>query len=330
MKIIGDVYPIQRLRTGLWSFDRAFRKAPTKDQPVPEWGFPLNSGMEIYGYRKTGKSTVAFSLAGIIARILNGDVSVYDLEGYDPTQMKDILQAQGFDNTLYYISEEYDEEGLDKMIEIMIEKNPVVSVLDSVGAISPVGEVDGSTGEVNMGRRGMLLAKFYRKYMKAKRGKVRTLFSTNHMLPSLGSYGVSTPGGTVKDFLNAMQIQISKNEKFEEGTFVLQGKVKFNRFGQEGRNFLTATLPGTGIHVGLTYVFECLSLKLVTKSKGWIKQGATNHGRLTDLVEKAKMGEDVFQPFKELLEVRENQEKEMDAEIADEEERKRNETEDED
>ena len=52
IKFIGDVYPVQRFVTGLWSLDRAlgFRG---------ENGMPLRSLVELYGHEHSGKSSLA-------------------------------------------------------------------------------------------------------------------------------------------------------------------------------------------------------------------------------------------------------------------------------
>ena len=56
IKFIGDIYPVQRVLTGLWSLDRAlgFRG---------DNGVPLRSLFELYGHEHSGKSTLAWYIA---------------------------------------------------------------------------------------------------------------------------------------------------------------------------------------------------------------------------------------------------------------------------
>ena len=53
----GEVPTVDRFPTGLWSLDRALGQNG-------QWGAPLRSIYEIYGYPHVGKSSLSYYLAG--------------------------------------------------------------------------------------------------------------------------------------------------------------------------------------------------------------------------------------------------------------------------
>ena len=60
--ILGKSVPVQRINTGLYSFDHAFINREG------EVGFPVGKGVEIFGNTFLGKSTITYGLAGIVAK----------------------------------------------------------------------------------------------------------------------------------------------------------------------------------------------------------------------------------------------------------------------
>jgi KaiC/GvpD/RAD55 family RecA-like ATPase len=77
INIKGDAPSITRLETGLYSFDRAF------ENRKGEIGFPLGKGVEVFGATNTGKSTIVYGLAGMIASAQERFIALADLEGFD-------------------------------------------------------------------------------------------------------------------------------------------------------------------------------------------------------------------------------------------------------
>ena len=95
INIIGDAPTIKRLETGLYSFDRSF------ENRKGDIGFPLGKGIEVFGATNTGKSTIVYGLAGIIASFQKRNISLADLEGFDPDFL--IVKALIFQRNLLKI-----------------------------------------------------------------------------------------------------------------------------------------------------------------------------------------------------------------------------------
>ena len=303
LKITGHANEVERSITGLHSFDLAFGNNEN------EIGFPLRTMSEWFGVPFCGKSTVVSSLAGILAQDLASNISLVDLEGFDPKLLRGILTGVRFSGTLHSILEEKDEETLDALIEDLW-KDYAVGIVDAVGMISPLSEREGAVGEANMGRRARIMSQFSRKslYMLRANEEPKCVFLVNHYHPNLGGYGMTAPGGKTKEYASNVRVLLSrvkwqsKDRTLPEGSYVIKGKVKKNKWGYEGREFFLFMLAGKGIHKGLTALWDAKHLKRVKINKGIIKIGDDNYTNTKEALAKAHEGdEEFFQPFIDLL-----------------------------
>lgn len=300
--ILGDSIPVQRIRTGLHSFDRAFTNREG------EVGFPIGKGVEIYGATFCGKSTITYGLAGILGKAIEKDIALADFEGFDPKFLKTVLESSGFNGNIFCIQEEEDEEALDALLVTLKDKKYGVGILDSIGAISPVSEAEGDLGEANMGKRAFLMAQFTRKALKIMRSDdSKTIFMINHAYPKIGGRGLDTPGGEVKKYLASIRIAVKrkyvkgKYEEYPDGSYIIEGTVVKNRWGLKDRTFNLFVLSGKGIHSGLTAMYDAISLGLATKERT-IKIGGTVYGTMKEMVQAAHEGkDDTFIPFWDIL-----------------------------
>lgn len=298
MEIIGTTSHVQRICTGLHSFDRAFVNQ------AGEVGFPIGKGVEIYGSTHCGKSTITYGFAGMIARILKKDIALADFEGFDPDFLTTVLQSTGFDSKIYCIQEDDDETALDLLLTTLRKPEYCVGIVDSIGAISPVSEAEGDLGESNMGRRAFLIAQFTRKALKILRSPdSKTIFMINHAYPRIGGRGMETPGGEVKKYLTSMRISVKrrylkgKYEEFPDGSYIIEGQVIKNRWGLKDKGFHLFVLAGYGIHVGLTAMYDLIDMGLVERGRT-MKMDGVSFGSLKDVIMKAHDGnEKFFIPF---------------------------------
>lgn len=302
--ILGASVPVQRIMTGLYSFDHAFINREG------EIGFPIGKGVEIYGQTFCGKSTITYGLAGIVAKSIGKDIALADFEGFDPKFLSTVLASSGFDGNIYCIQEEEDEEALDTLLVSLKDKKFGVGILDSIGAISPVSESEGDLGEANMGRRAFLMAQFTRKALKLMRSdESKTIFMINHAYPKIGGRGLDTPGGEVKKYLASIRIAVKRKylkgsyEEYPDGSYIIEGTVVKNRWGLKDKVFNLFVLSGKGIHVGLTAMYDCINLGLAKKERT-IKIGDTSFGTMKEIVSQAHAGNnDFFIPFIDMIRI---------------------------
>ncbi len=309
VNVLGDAPKITRQVTGLYSFDRAFINKKG------EIGFPIGIGAEIFGATHIGKSTLTYGLAGLIANAQSKNIALADFEGFDPDFLVSVLETVKFNGNVQYLRSKGDEETLDSLLSQLYEDDYSVGILDSVGSISPVSEVEGDLGDANMGRRAFLMAQFSRKAMRLIHfNPSKVIFVINHYYPTIGGRGGDTPGGEVKDYLLSVRIHVKrkylkgKYVEYPDGSYIIEGTVKKNRWGFKDRTFNLFVLAGKGIHLGLTAMYDCITLKRATADKS-IKIGDKSFGYMKDIVEQAQQGnETFFMPFFEALNTHNNEE----------------------
>lgn len=298
VEILGNPVPVQRILTGLYSFDRAFINSEG------EIGFPIGKGVEIYGSTFTGKSTITYGLAGIVAKAIEKDIALADFEGFDPKFLQSVLINSGFTGNINCIQKKEDEDALDTLLDCLRESKYGVGILDSIGAISPVSEQEGDLGEANMGRRAFLMAQFVRKALKIMRSEdSKTIFMINHAYPKIGGRGKETPGGEVKKYLASIRIEVKRKyvrggyEEYPDGSYVIEGSVVKNRWGLKDKVFNLFVLSGKGIHLGLTAVYDGMELGIFerpNKKNHGIRIGETSYGSTKQVIMKAHEGDDAF------------------------------------
>ena len=293
VKIIGNYPEIKRITTGLKTFDSAFENLRG------ETGFPIGTMTEIFGPTGCGKSTLTFGLSGILASKIDTNIGVADFEGFDPNFMATILENSGFNGSVHYLQDKLDEKVLDSLIEHLSE-DCSIGIVDSIGAISPIAEREGDLGEANMGRRAKLMAQFSRKILnEVREDRNRSIFMINHVHQLIGSTvkGYTTPGGETVKYLTAVRLRVKRKEEFPDQSYVIEGAVTKNRFGYRDRKFYIFMLAGTGIHIGLSAMYDCFILEKAERGKV-VKMDGQSYGYLKDLVKAGhEKRNEVFQPF---------------------------------
>lgn len=297
IKIIGHNPKCERKIVGCYSLDQAF----INDKG--ELGVPIGVGYELFGANHIGKSTFAYSLAGMLAE---KGIILSDLEGFDEPFLRQVLQTVQFSGTVNSLYEDDDEDQLDELIKLLRTDEYSVAILDSIGAISPISEQEGDLGEANMGRRAKVMAQFTRKGLHLfRKTQGNTILATNHWYPQIGKRGYQSPGGEVKNFLFSVRILLKRKHNFPDGSYIMEGKVYKNRWGEKDHLFYIFMLSGHGLHKGLTALWDGMLLgKLDWNAdlRKAVKLGDKSYGKLQTLVQEAKQGNtELFDPFLEVV-----------------------------
>lgn len=292
---VGKAQEVRRILTGMWSLDRAC--AGYKG----ELGFPVTS-VELFGPTSSGKSSLSYSIAGTLCAQQKRQLALADLEGFNPQSFKDILRGAGYRGQVHIIGGKNSDEVLDNFLETMELPEVAAGILDSVAAISPMAELNSSSGEANMGRRAKTMSAHLRKLMNQFRKEEKLAIYTNHVLPNLGFVGTTTPGGNALHYLCAVRIYMKSEKIFSDGSFVIEGTVKKNRWGYRERKFHAFFLIGHGLHPGMSAIWDCFKQKILVQKKGdkflrW-KDSNETIPSMTTFAKYAKAGEtEPFAPF---------------------------------
>lgn len=312
-EVIGKYEKIRRVSTGLYSMDRALQ-----NQVTGEIGFPVKTLTELYGNPGIGKSTLSYYLMGEIARQVNeaGHLVLCDFEGLDISHLPLALSTGGYSGKVHLV-EVLDAKGkakshedmIDEFIAMMDEKDNVCGMVDSIGAITPIAEVESGVAEGFGAKRAVVVARFIRKIntVVQESPTPKSIFLTNHVHTVVGGVGHSTTGGDQLKFAAATRIYLynSSKDTIKSGDEILAnvivGKVEKLKFGGKGRDFKFVICAGRGVRPNLSAVQDCVDLELATRG-AVVKIGEKSMGRISEIVQKDIEGDvEFFKPFKDAL-----------------------------
>jgi recombination protein RecA len=181
-------------------------------------GIPRGRITEIYGPESTGKSTLAQHIIGE-AQKQNGTVAYIDAEhALDPVyaakcgvNINDLLISQPDDA----------EQALD-ITEALVRSAAVDAVvIDSVAALVPRAEIEGSMGDTHIGLQARLMSQALRKLTgTTHRSKTAVIF-INQIREKVGVLFGSpevTPGGRALKFYSSVRIDLRRIETIKKGT----------------------------------------------------------------------------------------------------------------
>lgn len=285
--VVGNYPILERKSSGLYSLDWALGSRGN-------FGCPMRSIFEVYGYPNSGKSTLCYYLAGALSP--RPEITICDLENLDVEYLKSSVGTSGFKGEIKLI-DATDEKGKFRSHEEMLtdmtinlNKTSGSAILDSVGAIQPIAEASGDFGEAFMGKRAKLVAQVARSLSNIVRNgeQAKNAYIINHVHQVIGGRGHTTAGGVVLTFMAAVRIMIWGKEQFTVSEdddrpigFLVEGKTEKLRFGGKGRTFSYYIVPGLGVHPGVSAMFDCFNyglaergttVKMEGKSMGYIKK----------------------------------------------------------
>ena len=298
VETIGGTPPgdLQHLITGFYSFDQALACGMPRTP-----GGPTNVLWEIFGYQGVGKSTLVEMLAAKAAG--NKTICYAAIEPCDPSMVVKILSSSGFTGKLIFIQHENHEDTLEEVLLREKDENTGVVILDSLGALQAAVNVDNDLEDANMGKNAFLINKFARTSLLHLRNRKSPILilATNHIHQIMGGRGTTTSGGVVMGYATRIRLFLSSGERFDDGTYVLTGRVDKNSYGLENGHFRLVFLADYGFHEGLTAWQDCEQYGLAKRDRV-IKMGDTSFGFASKLIQQAKDGNvGIFQPFKDAL-----------------------------
>lgn len=298
ISIIGGskLQDIDHLITGFWSLDQALACGFPR-QP----GGPLNTVWEIAGYEGVGKSTFCQMLATKAAK--GKAIYIADLEPCNPDLLKQIMTASGHTGKVILIRKDSHEDTLEEfLLQIKNEETGAV-ILDSIGALQPQVIVNNDVEDANMGTQAKMVNKLARTALLHLRNRETPILvlATNHVHQIIGGRGTITSGGVVMGYAARIRLFLSSGERFDDGTYVVTGKVNKNSFGLENKPFRLVFLSDYGFHQGLSAWQDCEMLGFAKRERT-IKMGDTSFGFASKLIGKAHDGDEaIFQPFIDAL-----------------------------
>lgn len=312
-RVIGDVPEVLRIQTGLYSFDRSLGQ-------FGKMGIPLRSLVELYGPEASGKSTLAYWLAGKVAGPKG--IWVADLEGtLDKWYVDDVTKRAGHTGTIRISDYGEHKRGaakksvrpheiqLQEAIDSLLDDEYVAGVADSIGAFVSLVSSAKDLGERSVGQEAKTIndaSKRVANWLRVAEDPKLFIY-INHTHPNIGGHGFDTPGGRKKKYLSNVRLWIRRAESdvpSGSGNFIAKIKVQKLKYGAAGGESLVYFIPGYGVSREMTAVFDCVEAGSAVRSTT-IKMGGESHGYLKTLAKKALEPEKnaaTFQPFFDELE----------------------------
>lgn len=188
-------------------------------------GVPRGRIIEIFGNESSGKTSLALHIVAQTQKS-GGTAAFIDVEhALDPNYAKKI----GVDiNNLLISQPDTGEDALDIVESLVSSKTVDVIVIDSVAALTPRAEIEGTMDNQQIGLQARLMSKALRKItgVAAKAGVI--VIFINQVRQKIGiRFGdpETTPGGKALKFYSSVRIKLIRAAKIARGKDIIGNRV---------------------------------------------------------------------------------------------------------
>ena len=273
VRVESQLRPVRWYPQGLWSLDRAVGFLRHG-----HLGWPGGSLIELYGDEHTGKSTLAYFIAGWFC----GDRTLWvaDLEkSLNVEYVEFVTGVAGHTGTVKVADYETgikkkkprtDEIQIEETIDAMRDPGVGAGVIDSIGMFNSIVQEGKHVGERSMGQEAKTIndatKRLANRLLNATEDKL--FFYINHTSPRIGAGGggFTTPGGRKKYYAANLRLWIRRKESDwpkGSGGFVSEVVVQKNKYGgNKGAKAWVYFIPGYGVSPEMTAVYECKMTKM--------------------------------------------------------------------
>lgn len=186
-------------------------------------GLPRGRIIEIFGPESSGKTTLCLHVIAN-AQKAGGTCAIIDAEhAVDPTYAAKI----GVNVADLLVTQPDCGEDALNIVDTLVRSNSVdVLVIDSVAALTPRAEIEGSMGDSHMGLQARLMSQALRKLTGAASRSRTCIIFTNQIREKIGvMFGnpETTPGGNALKFYASIRLDIRKIGVIKEASGEITG-----------------------------------------------------------------------------------------------------------
>ncbi len=247
-------------------------------------GIPRGRVTEIYGPESSGKTTLTLHIIAECQR-LGGTCAFVDAEhALDMSYAKRL----GVNCDELLISQpDYGEQALD-IADMLVRSGAVdLVIIDSVAALIPQAELDGTMGETQVGGHARLMSHAMRKLTGTIHKSRTSIIFINQIRMKIGVTGYGSPetttGGNALKFYSSVRLDIrriqtlkDKDEAFGSKTRV---KVTKNKMAPPFRECIFDIIYGQGISRAGELLDLGIEAKIVEQSGSWFAFGSEKLGQ---------------------------------------------------
>jgi len=216
---LGDTLPDQNIAT-IASGSHAL------DEALGVGGYPRGRIVEVFGPESSGKTTLC--LHAICEAQRSGGVAAFiDAEhAFDPSYAK----AIGVNTSELLLSQPDSGEQALEICEALTRCGAIdLIVIDSVAALTPQAEIDGSMGDAHMGLQARLMSQALRKLTAIGHKTGTTLIFINQLRQKIGVvYGnpETTTGGNALKFYCSVRVDVRRIGQVKAGDQVIGSRTR--------------------------------------------------------------------------------------------------------
>ncbi|GAU08662.1 recombinase RecA [Desulfoplanes formicivorans] len=247
-------------------------------------GIPRGRVIEIYGPESSGKTTQALHVIAE-AQKQGGTAAFIDAE-----HALDVKYAKrlGVNTDELVVSQpDYGEQALE-IADLLVRSGGVdVVVVDSVAALIPQAELEGSMGETQVGGHARLMSHAMRKLTGTIHRSMTSIIFINQIRMKIGMMGYGSPetttGGNALKFYASIRLDIRKIQTLKDKDEVYGNRVRVkvvkNKVAPPFREAQYDILYGQGISREGELLDLGVDYKVVDKSGSWYAFGSERLGQ---------------------------------------------------
>lgn len=280
------------------------------DNALGVGGYPKGRIIEIFGPESSGKTTLALH-AIAEAQKKGGTAAFVDAEhSIDPVYARNL----GVNIDELILSQPDSGEQALEIVELLANSGSIdIIVVDSVAALVPQAELDGTMSDNSVGLQARLLSKAMRKLAGILNTNNCTVIFINQLREKVGViYGnpETTTGGRALKFYASVRIDIRRAEAIKDGSTIVGNtvnvKIVKNKVAPPFKNTQVDIIYGKGINKNAEILDLGVELGILKRTGSWYeyngerfangrdagKQYLESHPELAnELLEKIKTGE---------------------------------------
>ncbi len=255
------------------------------DRALGIGGYPRGRIVEIFGPESSGKTTLTLH-AIAEAQQAGGLAAFVDAEhAFDPAYAR----AAGVQTSQLLLSQpDSGEQALDIVESLASSREIALIVIDSVAALVPQAEIDGSMGDNHLGLQARLMSRALRKLAAVAAKTNTTLIFVNQLRHKIGvMFGSpeTTPGGNALKFYSSLRLDVRRTGKVTADDRVVGNRTRVkvikNKCAQPFEEAEFDIRWGTGIDIAADLLDTAVASGAVTKNGShYVYQSKSiGHGR---------------------------------------------------